>query len=213
VTNVVLDYVDSLTLDASAAEQYANELRSLAYLSQGLVFLDGQVRRIEQVVTESLDPAKRFTILGNHPVLNQVPQGLVASAFHWYAVSACNYVQLTGWLAKSEDLKQANRYLKSVIPEVKIWRDKVGAHFARVDPRRDDSIADLLASVMFPIAFDDNAFWTGTFTLAVSRGGVGSSSRADMRWSLTDTHRKLTERYWPSAKTEANNKESEAVHA
>jgi len=209
---LTLDHVDRLTLDGSAVKRYGNELRSLEYLAQGLHYLNGQVHHIEQEIWQTLDPKQKHLIFGNHPALEDVPQGLVASAFHWYAASACNFVRLAGWLGLNEDPGQALAYVKSVIPAVKIWRDKVGAHFARAKPDKSDSPADLIASVMFPVAFDDNAFWTGSFTLGVTRAGHGSSSRSDMRWSLTDTHRKLTERYWPTSVTQEQ-KEREPANA
>lgn len=174
-----------------------NELNSLAYLRQGLQFLNWQVERIEEKILEELDPNLRAFIFGNHPALRSVPQGMVACAFHWYAVSACNYVRLVGWLAYEGDSKKANDYVRRVLPAVNLWRNKVAAHFARTVPRPEDTAADLAASVMFPIAFDDKAFHANTLTIAMRRGGQSSSSRTDMRWSLTHTHRDLAQRYWP----------------
>jgi hypothetical protein len=193
---VILDHIDSLGLSEEAVRANGNELNCLAYLSQGLQFLDWQVKRIEEKVLEGLDPKLRVVLVGNHPALRAVPQGMVACAFHWYAVSACNYVRLVGWLVNEGDSKKANEYVAHVLPAVRIWRNKVAAHFAKTNPRTEDTAADLAMSVMFPIAFDDDAFYANTFTLAMRRGGQSSSSRADMRWSLTHTHRALRERYW-----------------
>jgi hypothetical protein len=195
---VVLDHVDGLSLSASHARRYGNELRSLDYLAQGLTFLNRQVASFEDQVRQRTGPGY-VLLVGNHPLLEGVPQGLIACAFHWYAVSACNYSRLVGWLANGEDKDRALDYVRSVVPKVKIWRDKVGAHFARVKPGNRDSLADLITSVMFPIAFENGAFCTGAVTLIVKRSRKASSSRTDMRWSLTETHAALTTRYWPKA--------------
>lgn len=194
----ILDNVMKTGIPEAKRSTYGNELVSLSYLAQGLNYLNMQVLRIEEGVLRNIDPTKRMIIYGNHPTLRPIPQGLVASAFHWYAVSACNFVRLVGWLIHDEDCREAQQYVKAVMPPVKMWRDKVGAHFARVKPEKRDSLADLTSSVMFPIAFDDTAFWTGSFNRAVRRSGQSSSSRTDMRWSLTDTHRQLSERYGPT---------------
>lgn len=180
------------------AEKHSNELLSLRYLASGLWFLNNQVRKIETQVCEKAPRNRRGSHFGNSPDLEGVPQDLVACAFHWYAVSACNYVKMVGWLTNAGDSEKAGRYMERVLPQVHLWRHKVAAHFAITDPRKDDNAADLAMSVMFPIAFDDDAFCTGALTLTMSSGGQQSTSRRDMGWSLTRTHRSLTLRYWPS---------------
>ena len=192
-----IDHVDGLDLDEPQVEIRGNELRSLAYLHAGLSYLYGQVSRAEDQVRQRLPADKRFSLYGNAPELADINQGLLACAFHWYAVTACNYVRMVGWLAPDSQPSEALAYVKRVIPQVYEWRNKVGAHFALVDPNKEDTAADLAASVMFPIAFDDDAFWTGIFQLTVRQGGQTSTSRQDMRWSLTHTHDELISRYWP----------------
>jgi len=138
-------------------------------------------------------------MFGNAPQLHGIPQHLVACAFHWYSVTACNYVRLVGWLVNGGDTAKATEYLKHVLPEVYVWRNKVGAHFARTFPRGKDTPADLAKSVMFPISFDDDAFYAGSLVLVMTSKGQRSSSRKDMRWSLTHTHQQLSTRYWPNS--------------
>jgi hypothetical protein len=195
---VKIDYIDNLELTHDKAKRYFNELHSLSYLSTGLEFLYNQVEKLEAKIAERLGKGIKVSMFGNAPELKGIPQDLVACAFHWYAVTICNYVKMVGWLAYSEDKTKARDYLKQVIPPVKLWRDKVGAHFARIDPWNDDTPADLAKSVIFPISFDDDAFYADPWTLTLSKGGKSSTSHQDMRWSLTHTHRNLIPRYWPS---------------
>jgi hypothetical protein len=194
---MIIDYIDNLELTDDQAKKYASELRSLNYLARGLEFLYIQVQRLEAKIVEAVGNDKRVLLFGSVPGFEWVPLDLVASAFHWYAVSVCNYVKMVGWLANGGSSPRARDYLKCVLPEVYVWRNKVGAHFARIDPRPEDTPADLAMSVMFPISFDDDAFYAHSLKLTLSTGGKSSTSRRDMRWSLTHTHRNLIPRYWP----------------
>ncbi|MDP2661851.1 MAG: hypothetical protein Q8R28_14085 [Dehalococcoidia bacterium] len=196
---MIIDHVDRLDLPDEVHRSHANELRSLSYLAQGLRFLYQQVDGIEDKVKEQLPKDQVLSIYGNAPQLKWAPQGLVACAFHWYAVSASNYVRLVGWLANGQDPQKAKEYVERVIPEVTRWRNKIGGHFARSDPRKEDTPADLAMSVIFPVSFDDDAFYAGSVKLLMSQGGKSSASRTDLRWSVTHTHRYLCQRYWPDA--------------
>lgn len=195
---VKIDYINNLEITDDEAKKRHNELLSLSYLAKGLDFLYNQVGKLEAQIAENLGKDIKVSMFGNAPQLKGIPQDLVACAFHWYAVTICNYVKMVGWLAYSEDSTKATDYLKQVVPPVKLWRDKVGAHFARISPRKDDTPADLAMSVISPIPFDDDAFYAGSLRLSLSEGGILSTSRPDMRWSLTHTHRNLIPRYWPS---------------
>lgn len=177
---------------------------SLHYLASGLWFLNEQVSKIETLIASKTPDGKRVFHFGNSPNLAGIPQDLVACAFHWYAVTACNYVKMVGWLANNGDSNKAREYMEEVLPEVYLWRHKVAAHFARIDPHKDDNAADLAMSVIFPVSYDNDAFYTGSFTLTISAGGKQSTSRQDMRWSVTQTHKELIRRYWPSSQLEAS---------
>lgn len=193
----VIDHVANLKLSDEQEKGHFNELRALAYLAKGLGFLYGQVQRVEAEVTKRLSNDKQVYIFGNVPQMLGIDQDLVACAFHWYAVTVCNYVTMVGWLANNGDSNKAREYMKHVLPEVYVWRHKIAAHFAIVDRRSDDSAADLAMSVIFPIFFDRDAFYTGPFRLTITKGGKQSTSRQGLRWSLTHTHCDLIHRYWP----------------
>jgi hypothetical protein len=193
----VIDYIANLKLRDEEEVGHFNELSCLSYLATGLRYLYEQVKSVEAEVNKRLPRSKEYFGFGNAPGMEGVNQALVACAFHWYAVTACNYVKMVGWLSNNGDSNKAREYMKSVLPQVYLWRNKVAAHFARVEPE-DDSPADLAMSVMFPISFEKNAFYTttGSLTLTMSGGGKQSTSRQDMRWSMTHTHCDLIDRYW-----------------
>lgn len=209
------DHVEQLEISEEEAARHPNELRSLERLTTGLNHLHVQVSAMEGSIRQALPEDRVMHIFGNAPMLEGIPQDLVACFFHWYSVTACSYVQLAGWLGNGEDTEKAKNYLQKVLPEVSMWRNKVGAHFALVDPKETgvnkDSAADLAKSVMPPIAFLDDAFYTDSFVLKVASGepqkprppGVAEwrwrllgmsgrhaeTSTHQMRWSLTKTHR------------------------
>ena len=194
---IVLDHIDHLQLSSEEVRKYSNELHSLHYLSQGLFFLHDQVFKIETHIKEITPKDKHIFQFGNLPSLKGVPQELVACAFHWYAVTVCNYVKMIGWLANNGNSAKAREYMENVLPQVHLWRHKVAAHFAIIDPHKDDNAADLATSVIFPISYDNDAFYAGSLILSKTTGGKQSTSRRNMRWSLTHTHRSLANRYWP----------------
>ena len=217
---MILDYVDNLELSDNDRDKFHNELRSLSYLSVGLSYLAHQVRSVEKEVLERLPESSSHFIYGDAPDLEGVPQDLVACSFHWYSVSAYNYVLLVGWLTQGRTYDLAKQYVESVIPEVYGWRNKVGAHFARAYPREGrhaDSEADLSWSVLFPIAFEGEAFFTDPLRVTLSSKeprnppppGVAGwrwrllmnsgrrtvKSIQGMKWSLTQVHQRLSSRY------------------
>ena len=193
----VIDHIANLKLSDEQEKGQFNELRSLAYLATGLRFLYEQVQSVEAEVIKRLPKDKRISIFGDAPEMQGINQDLVACAFHWYAVTVCNYVKMVGWLANNGNSSGARDYMQCVLPQVYLWRHKVAAHFAIIDPRSGDNAADLAMSVMFPISFDNDAFYTGSLTLTITKDGRQNRSRQDMRWSLTHIHSDLIPRYWP----------------
>lgn len=192
---VVLDYIDHLELSAADASLHFNELKSLGYLVEGMSFLAGQVAKLEARIKEQelkeIGPDRVAFSYGNHAGLEWIPQGLVASAFHWYAVSACNYARLVGYLAYGNP-KAAGEYVERVMPAVLLFRNKVAAHFsATTAPRPEDTAADLAASVMFPLSISDARFVVGAMRLGIK----GTRSRDDMQWGLTESFEAFKHRY------------------
>ena len=193
---VILDTVDDLVLADEQKATNWNALKSLDYMWSGLEFLNKQVDQVEAALRESLDHRNKvYWAIGNAPELAGVPQGLIACAFHWYATSSCNFVRLVDWLGFENNPRRADGYVSRTIPTVRVWRNKVGAHFAITDPRKEDTAAILESSVMFPIGYVDGVFRTQPFTVSMRRQGQPSRTRNDMSWSLTEVHQGLARRY------------------
>jgi hypothetical protein len=76
---------------------------------------------------------------------------------------------------------------------VKVYRDKVAAHFARVSAHNDDNPADRASSIIDDLTWITDRFWVGAVRVHV---GAVSPSR-QYTWSLTKFHEDQAARYLP----------------
>ena len=196
---MILDHQTKIDVPDEVLGKYRNECNRLGAIRSGLSFLHGQMARWEGHVGSLVDSEKvKFFSFGNDPLLKQFPMPLIECIFNWYAVSACNFVRLIGWIASQEGACSLTptEYVESVIPEVKTFRDKVAAHFART--ANIDGHADRQLSVFPQVGLSDGFFKVGIMNLATrSDGDVSTSS--EMCWGITQTHLELAHRYWPGA--------------
>ena len=88
-------------------------------------------------------------------------------------------------------------YVKSVIPEVLAFRDKVAAHFAWSSKHSQDNEAERLASIIPQVAFFEDTFQVQALTVSKVSSGKSSNSKVMQPWSITKIHQRLRERYWP----------------
>ena len=190
-----------------------NELATLNCLATGLEKLVQEVRVLEQPIQiyERNNRKKNF-FFGSGFNLPIGAEQLLPCYFHWFGTSVCNYARLTGFLSgiatgvfsRNASLDTANyglikkhcdSYVDSIseLEPIKVWRNKVFAHFAMTDPRPKDNAALLDASVMSPIGYFDGRFRVG--------GMVIGSSGADVEmppWSVTESFELLASRFWPN---------------
>ena len=82
------------------------------------------------------------------------------------------------------------------IKEVLLWRNKIAAHFAITDPRKDDNIATLEASLFYPAIFDNERYRTGA--MIFSRGQENISVESNIPyWSPTEVFELVAKRFMP----------------
>jgi hypothetical protein len=197
----ILDHIDQITVPGAVFDKPTNEFWALVCLRDGMEFLYRQAQRCDQAVRQRLNPAGnvRFYSAGNMPDFPELPMALLTCGFHWYAVSACQYVRTVGAIALRQDggrpLPAA--YVESVIPEVLVFRNKVAAHFGGMTKNDRDNDAERLASVLPPLTFENDSFHVGGLTVDMRRGGNMSTSEAIRPWSLCRVHEHLRRRYWP----------------
>ena len=197
--NTTLDHIDNIIVDGNPFAEPANEYYALLCLRTGLEFLYRQAVKCDQIALKQLDPDKKYLSFGNSPLLTGIPYQLLTCAFHWYSVSACQYVRTVGTIAYRQDNSRPNslEYVKSVIPEVLAYRDKVGAHYAWSMKHDEDNEAERLASIIPQVAFFKDTFQVQALTVSKVSGGKSSNSKVMQPWSITKIHQRLQERYWP----------------
>lgn len=178
-------------------------LHALDYLPRGLYDLASIIRHKEIKEVERFDTGPTFVYLpGNY-------SDEVASFFNWFSLSLCNYLRLIAlidivnrrkWTVRdisknSDSVKQyCATYTKEIVPEVVTWRNKIAAHPALTDPRKDN-VALLQYSVMDSFAFANRYFTAGYMQLASD----GHDSKMTP-WALTEVYERLAPRFWPRAK-------------
>ena len=194
---MILDFKDKLELPENEAEDHYDARMALARLGEGLFWIHSEVAKIEMGLRKEASKDNiQIAIVGG--ILEDKPFGLLSCAFQWYAVSACNYAQLVGWLA-FRDTDLAKQYVKKVMPRLLNYRNKVAAHFAITDPFRDNE-ADLAASVMTHIVYLRGRLCAAALTPIIKSDGQEISASRDFSWSLSLAHERLAPRYWKDGK-------------
>ncbi len=194
---MILDFVDKLELPDSDVENHFDACMALARLGEGLFWIHQEVAKIEMGLRrKAAKDNTKIAIAGG--ILENKPFGLLSCAFQWYAVSACNYAQLVGWL-HTRDTDSAKKYVKKVMPRLLNYRNKVAAHFAITDPFRDNE-ADLAASVMTHIVYVHGRLCAAALTPTIKSGEQEITASRDISWSLTLAHERLAPRFWANGK-------------
>ena len=194
---MILDFIDKLELPENEVENHYDARMALARLGEGLFWIHSEVAKIEiGLRKEASKDNIQIAIAGG--MLEDKPFGLLSCAFQWYAVSACNYAKLVGWLATRET-DSAKKYVKKVMPRLLNYRNKVAAHFAITDPLRDNE-ADLAASVMTHIIYVRGRLCAAALTPTVKNNDQEITVSRDISWSLSLAHERLVPRFWANGK-------------
>ena len=167
---------------------------ALNRMATGLWWLYQMVLDWEKILSrEAQKDDVQLAIAGG--ILENKPMEVLSCAFQWYAVSACSYARLVGWLA-TDDTQSSINYIQRVMPRIYGFRNKVAAHLALTDPRNDNE-ADLETSAMTQVIYCQARLCAGALTPILNPGEHEITVSRDISWSLTLAHQKLTPRYWP----------------
>jgi hypothetical protein len=204
-TITILDYIDNITVPGKVFYEPCNEFWALKFLHDGMEFLYRKALFCDKAIKQQVNPEGNIRVSGggNLPWFNQIPIPLLTCAFHWYAISACQYVKTVGAIACKLDPNRPHpgEYAKNIIPDVVAFRDKCAAHFAWSTKNKHDNNAERLASILPPLTFTDDSFFVGGLTVVVRHRGKASNSETIKPWSLCRVHEKLRKRYWPHEQT------------
>ncbi len=212
---MIIDLKDNIELSETLIKRLSNELQALRNIWRGMCYINGWTTKIEQKANESVADRSAFQGMpmevrksfegkdvrtfsfGNAPGFEWLDKSLLYSLFQWYAVSACNYVLLVGYLRQQVDPKSTNskNYLDSVIPTVKWFRNKIAAHSARACEDKRDNEADRISSVLYQVAFDNDRFYAPVWQPTIGQNGRQTTGTNPGPWSITETHKILYNRY------------------
>lgn len=195
----VLDHELDISIDHDAFP--IKNLQALGYLPRGIFQLARVVRAKENEELRNRPTPTVIFSFGGEPELT--------SYFNWFALSLTNYLRLVALIdivntrkwdtrqisKNAEDVKlHCAHYTKGIVPEVVEWRNKIAAHPALTDPRRDN-IALLEYSVM-----DNLAFMNPYFTAGAIQWGTEGHETNIPTWALTEVFERLVPRFWPGAR-------------
>jgi len=210
---ITIDTFAGVTIDAG---DHFNECRTLQMLSAGLMRIADDLRQRESAWEQATDGKVQFHVYGLDIDGTKGNLDLIACMFHWFGVSLVNYARLVGFIkalanndfarsdlgdpAKFKSIaSRVDDYVKAMseLDAVLKWRNKVGAHFAITAPHKDDNVATLDMSVMFPVSFTNGRYRVGELALTRSSSSGGSHTSAVPCWSVTEVFESLLPRYWP----------------
>lgn len=178
VKSTILDHIDGIKVMGDVFSEPANEYWALLWLREGLRFLNCQVAKCEDSVRQRYNSSQiKIFCYGNDPLLRDIPKTLLTCAFHWYAISACQYVRTVGMIAYKE-ISDVKGYIEKVIPEVLSFRDKVAAHFAWTKSDSRDNKAERMISIMPQITLQDDSFFVGSWKLTSKSSGETGDFKA-----------------------------------
>jgi len=199
---ITLDHIDRIVLDPENAPFSNYAAFESSY--EGLKTLAYTVRDMERRYIASDPHAEHVLFNAFMPVPPIVP-----CAFDWFSVTLVNYLRLValvqlmnknGWkssalaepLNRAEIKKHCTAYVKSVVPEVYVWRNKVAAHFAATDPFKDDNLGTLEQSIMGMVEFRYPNYYVG-----LGKWASKTETSQLPQWALTKVYEDLQTRFWP----------------
>ncbi len=207
----LLDGVERVEVDR---DLHANEISSLRTLFNGLNELCSSIKRREIGFAKAGGDKFKVMMIGGTTDAEKHALDVTACMFHWFGLSVCNYARLAGFirglhngdfsrsdLTDRKTVEKAKRsidsYVSSVaeLANVRVWRNKVFAHFAITDPYKDDNISTLDMSVIFPVTFEGR-YYVGSLALT-RKNSTGTHTSALPRWSMTEVFESLIPRFWP----------------
>jgi hypothetical protein len=198
----ILDHIDNITVPGLVFKNPSNEYWALICLWDGMTFLYRQAKHCDDTLRSLVNKNDniKYMCMGNLPELQYIPKSLLTCSFHWYAISACNYVRTIGAIAYQQDNNRHKPldYVKKVIPEVLAFRDKVAAHFAWTTKNKRDNDAERFLSVIPQLVYINKSFHVGSISVTLRKAGEISKSKAIKAWSICKIHEKLQNRYWPN---------------
>lgn len=199
---MVLDHIEGIIIEET--DNRLPTIDPLGYLPLGIHMCADNIRRMEMMYS--------CRNIGKYQLNPSMPAFLPTANnfFIWFSNSLYNFVRTVGMVQKlnQEDwnltdltdkekaqlVKQhIKKYLEKVIPDILIWRNKVGAHVAASYPIGNDNIMTLELSMMAPVSYVKPYLTAFGFKIVDSSGAESNIPS----WNLSEEWEKLKPRYWP----------------
>ena len=151
-----VDHTNKISIDEAL---FGNEVLTLSKFSSGLRFLYDTMIKFENDASQFIKSGGKeaaFSV-GWTNDSSIIDNSLLIPLFHWFSISIINYTRLVGFLSgiasgafSRQDLEDQTKfefikrhcgtYVDSIseLCAVKVWRNKIAAHFAITDPRKND---------------------------------------------------------------------------
>lgn len=173
----------------------------LVYIPEGLYYLAWNVRKKEREILEYFGDSLVF--------LKSVPDtSVLVCYFHWFSISVVNYLRFVGMVDylyknklkygidtnendKIEINKYSNEYVKSIVPDIYIYRNKISAHFAATSPYKSDNLGTLNYSISHCVEFERPYFYACSLKYSFN-----NEEAKIPKWPLTKKFEDLSKRFW-----------------
>lgn len=192
--NWTVDYVEGLHVPT---KDYGGAIPPLKMLWFGMSHIYERVKSAQATERGDVWTSVATLAYKADERIGREPYLLVYSMFHWYSVSACNLVGLIGRVlidSKQTEHKRPSGYVDEIIPSVKLWRNKIGAHFAVTTPTKRDSDAMKGLSIYNSIRLRNGVIEVVPLQVRMQDGGRRSEAELK-RWALTEVHEQLDDRF------------------
>lgn len=216
---VIIDKIENIEIDLDNPP--IDNIHALDYLKEGIFFLAKQVKATEDLfLGPKIRPVQEYEkdiFPGQEFITEQEVLGMdftgkysfITCIFHWFAISVVNYarvialidylqrnnLRLENIIEKDDKEKISNyckEYVKKVVPEIEIFRNKIAAHFSATDPYNVDNFVDLELSLMSTLTTYEGNFEING--IAFNRNGTQNNQLPI--WSVTQEFEKLKTRFW-----------------
>ncbi|MEI7577718.1 MAG: hypothetical protein WCK51_12565 [Armatimonadota bacterium] len=188
----------------------ANLESGLFFLRDSVAAIEFKVDQFQRSSGCRRDILTLFDAENHAPMLGLEPRelALIEPAFAWFTVSICSYIRLQGFMKAEQDREfdwlestpqptssqkqmlkaRCASSLKDVeeVETLRRWRGKVYAHFALVDPYKEDDLAMMAFSIMPQVGYSNGRFRVGT-TRVLQLGGESALPE----WSLTEMSERI----------------------
>lgn len=209
--DIILDHIDNITFNRDTFP--ITNMHALDYTGQGIYELALLIREKENDINTRVGH-----YISHMSAMMGSEQNKIMNYFNWFSISIINYVRLVGFIdivnqkqfTREDIMKLENQkiikdhcrvYIKKVIPEIYLYRNKLSAHHSLTDPFPSDNIATLESSVMNSIVYNRPYLETAGLKLSSKLSSDTEHVTTEIKsWKLTKVYDELTTRYWNNNK-------------